>query len=73
MALFGNSVLIRKDRLGGISVGELGQAVGARGGGFVVFVDFGQLGDGGGVDCGDYGEVVLEFVEVGGGGCEGVV
>ena len=49
------------------------EAVGAGGGRFVVLFDLAQGFGVGGVDGGDDGEVVLEFVEVIGGGGDGVV
>ena len=74
MLLLGYSVLIGEDVLFAVARWVLVEAVFARGGGLVVLIDAATEGFGvGGVNCRDDGEVVLVFVEVGGGGGEGVI
>lgn len=73
MALLCHGVLIREDRVLRVLQAVLLDSVGAGGGRLGVLVDFTQRFGVGGVDCRHHGEVVLVFVEVGGGGCVGVV
>lgn len=73
MRLLCDGVLVGEDGVLAVAVRMLAQTVFARGGGFVVLVDAAQGFGVGGVDGGNDGEVVLEFVEVAVGGGEGVV
>lgn len=64
----GRGVLVRDDGVAGAVVWREGRV-----GALAVCGGFGGSSGGAGVDCGDDGEVVLVFVEVGGRGCVGAV